>query len=133
MESKKNRIRKLRKENGHWEDNENTMQRMAIEYFKELYTKDPNLIPNQVLQLVNTCVTEEINEGLCKPFSNDEISDALFQIGPLKAPGMDRFPSRFFQRNWDVLKRDVTTAVKDFFATGVMPEGVNITSIVLNT
>jgi hypothetical protein len=131
MESKKNRIRKLRKENGHWEDNENTMQRMAIEYFKELYTKDPNLIPNQVLQLVNTCVTEEINEGLCKPFSNDEISDALFQIGPLKAPGMDRFPSRFFQRNWDVLKRDVTTAVKDFFATGVMPEGVNITSIVL--
>jgi len=27
-----------------------------------------------------------MNDALCKPFTDDEISDALFQIGPLKAP-----------------------------------------------
>jgi hypothetical protein len=29
----------------------------------------------------------------------DEISDALFQIGPIKAPGSDGLPTHFYQRN----------------------------------
>ena len=76
-------------------------------------------------------VTEEDNIKLCAPFSDKEISDALFQIGPLKAPGPDGFPARFFQKNWATLKDSVIAAVKDFFGTGVMPEGVNNTAIVL--
>jgi hypothetical protein len=72
-----------------------------------------------------------MNEDLCKEFSEEEISNALFQIGPLKAPGADGFPSRFFQRNWATLKEDVIRAVKEFFATRNMPDGVNDTIIVL--
>ena len=30
-------------------------------------------------------------------FSEEEISNALFHIGPLKAPGPDGLPARFFQ------------------------------------
>lgn len=30
-------------------------------------------------------------------FSDQEISDGLFQIGPLKAPGPDGFPACFFR------------------------------------
>jgi hypothetical protein len=37
----------------------------------------------------------------------------------------------FFQRNWEVLNKEVITAVKDFFETGVMPQGINETVIVL--
>jgi hypothetical protein len=32
-----------------------------------------------------------MNESLCKEFTEEEIGDALFQIGPLKAPGIDGF------------------------------------------
>lgn len=76
-------------------------------------------------------VTDEDNVKLCAPFTDKEIADALFQIGPLKAPGPDGYPARFFQRNWSTLKDDVLAAVKDFFRTGIMPEGVNSTCIVL--
>jgi hypothetical protein len=69
--------------------------------------------------------------ALCKEFSDEEISDALFQIGPLKAPGPDGMPTRFFQRNWGLMKREVIDAVKDFFAKGSIPEGLNDTTIVL--
>uniref|UniRef100_A0A8R7VBS1 Reverse transcriptase domain-containing protein n=1 Tax=Triticum urartu TaxID=4572 RepID=A0A8R7VBS1_TRIUA len=72
-----------------------------------------------------------MNVDICKPLTDQEISDALFQIGPLKAPGPDGFPARFFQRNWGVLKEDIIHAVKKFFHTGTMPEGVNDTVIVL--
>ena len=73
----------------------------------------------------------EMNEKLCEDFSDKEIADALFHIGPLKAPGPDRFPARFFQRNWGVLKDEIVPAVKEFFQTSFMPPGVNDATIVL--
>jgi hypothetical protein len=57
--------------------------------------------------------------------------DALFQIGPLKAAGVDGFPVRFYQRNWATLKIEVTNDVKLFFLTGPMPDGINNTAIFL--
>ena len=41
-------------------------------------------------------VTQDMNDRLCKDFTEEEIGDALFQIGPLKAPGPDGFPAHFF-------------------------------------
>ena len=49
----------------------------------------------------------------------------------MKAPGPDGFPAHFYQRNWDILKEDVVGAVKKFFADGIVPEGINDTTIVL--
>jgi hypothetical protein len=31
-------------------------------------------------------VTMEMNDVLCQDFTDEEIGDAMFQIGPLKAP-----------------------------------------------
>jgi hypothetical protein len=64
-------------------------------------------------------------------FSDEEIGDALFQIGPLKAPGVDGLPARFCQWNWGTMKEEVINAVKLFFVTGRFPEGANDTAIVL--
>jgi hypothetical protein len=72
-----------------------------------------------------------MNGKLCAPFSEKEIGDALFQIGPLKAPGSDCFPARFLQRNWGILRDHVVRAVQHFFEEGIMPEEVNDTAIVL--
>jgi hypothetical protein len=50
-----------------------------------------------VLPLVDPKISAKLNESLCKDFSEQEISDALFQVGPLKATGPDGFPVRFFK------------------------------------
>jgi hypothetical protein len=72
-----------------------------------------------------------MNGHLCKEFTDQEISDVLFQMGPLKAPGPDGFPARFFQRHWETLRDDVIHAVRKFFSNGIMPPGINDTAIVL--
>jgi hypothetical protein len=72
-----------------------------------------------------------MNDAVYKPFTNDEISDTLFHIGPLNAPEPDGFPAPFFQRNWEVLPEEVISAVRNFFDEGVMLEGVSNTSVVL--
>jgi hypothetical protein len=105
---------------------------MATDFFKNLFQADPAVRPDELLNLTKARVSQEMNESLCRDFTDQEIQDALFQMGPLtKAPGPDGFPARFFQRHWETLREDVTVAVRRFFMDGVMPPGINETAIVL--
>jgi hypothetical protein len=129
--ARRNRVCKLKQTSGNWVDDPACMKGMVMDYFQELYRKDTNVNPREVSDLFTCLVTDDMNQSLCKPFSEEEIGDALFQIGPLKAPGPNGFPARFFQRNWAILKMDVVKAVQKFFEDRQMPEGVNDTVIVL--
>lgn len=84
-----------------------------------------------LLRLVQRKMSVEMNEDLCKEFTEEEISDALFQMDPLKVLGSDGFPARFFQKHWSIVKADVVAAVQRFFWDGVLPRGMNDTAIVL--
>jgi hypothetical protein len=53
--------------------------------------------PQELWALYESKITPEMNDELCKTFTDHEIGDALFEMGPLKAPGPDGFPARFFQ------------------------------------
>jgi hypothetical protein len=128
---KKNKISKLRRSGGSWTEDMQEIGDMATDFFQQLYTRKDSVDPSALLDLFSPLVDAEMNEKLCAAFSEKEISDALFQIGPLKAPGLDGFPSRFLQRNWDLLREDIIKAVQAFFSSGVLPEQVNDTVIIL--
>jgi hypothetical protein len=129
--ARKNKIRKLRREDGTWCDQPAAMQEMVTDYFRQLYEAELFIALGEILNLMQNKVTTEMNEELCRPFTEAEISDALFQMGPLKAPGPDGFPARFFQKHWDIMKSDVLLAVQRFFQDGGLPLGINDTAIVL--
>jgi hypothetical protein len=129
--ARKNKITKLRKVDGTWVEDPNELKELLVAFFADLYRVDNEVNPRQVLSLVEPKVTQEMNEGLTEAFSDKEISDALFQMGPLKALGPDGFPARFYQRHWAIVKDDVVHAVRKFFHDGNMPEGINDTCIVL--
>jgi hypothetical protein len=129
--AKKNRIWKLKKVDGRIVDKQGDIEIEANQYFKEMYTKEKLVVPELIEELIEQKVDTEMNEKLTKEFSDEEISDALFQIGPLKAPGVDGFPARFFQRNWGMLKKEITAAVKINFSDGIMPEEINETVLVV--
>jgi len=113
--ARKNNIRKLRQDDGTWCTDQNTMKCMAINYFEQLFRKDEHINPQDIVDLLEPAVSAQANESLCNDYSDEEIGTALFQIGPLKAPGPDGLPARFFQRNWGLVKEDVIQAVKEFF------------------
>jgi hypothetical protein len=90
---KKNNIRKLKRSDGTWTSDTSEMENMATCFFQDLYSRDDNINPEVITDLIDRSITEDMNKDLCAPFSEKEISDALFQIGPLKAPGPDGFPA----------------------------------------
>ena len=129
--ARKNKITKLKNQNNTWCEYPKVLQTMAVGFFRDLYPADSNVDPSELTELMNTKITDDMNKALCRSFSAEEISDALFQMGPLKAPGPDGFPARFYQRHWEVLKNDVVAAVQKFFEDGILSSGINDTAIVL--
>jgi hypothetical protein len=115
--AKKNRVKRLRKDDGQVTQDKKEMEHMVTNFFKALYSADQVVWPGDVTQLFQPKISDGMNDELCKEFTVEEISNTLFQIGPLKAPGPDGFPVRFFQKNWDLLRDDVVRAVKGFFLT----------------
>jgi hypothetical protein len=104
---------------------------MTTSYSKELFTRDPALNSKALIAITKERVTNDMNVDMCKEFTDEEMRDAMFQIGPLKASGVDGFPARFYQRNWRTIKEKVINAVKLLFVTWSIPDGVNDTAIVL--
>jgi 23S rRNA G2069 N7-methylase RlmK/C1962 C5-methylase RlmI len=84
------------------------MEELTTKFFRELYA-NPDVQPDQVIDLFQPLITKDMNASLCKAFS-EEISNTLFQIGPMKALGPD-FSAHVFQRNWEVLRADVIASM----------------------
>ncbi|XP_030479434.1 uncharacterized protein LOC115696684 [Cannabis sativa] len=69
--------------------------------------------------------------ALLQSILDEEVKVAVFSMHPDKAPGPDGMGPGFFQHHWDIVGSDVTNLVKEFFATEVLPEGLNDTNLVL--
>jgi hypothetical protein len=88
----KKKIEKLQTQNGNLTADSVQMKAMATEYFSELYKADSAVQPTIITQTLEQKVNNANNEALCADFTDEEISFALFQIGPTKAPEPNGFP-----------------------------------------
>ena len=127
----KNRITKLRDDQGVWCEGTAYLNPLISNYFAGLFaTKidEPDLV---LLNKVVPRVTQAINDELMKPYTAEEVKKAVFSIGDMKAPGTDGFHAIFFKKCWhifgDVLTAEVLKAIND----KVIPEGWNDTVIIL--
>jgi hypothetical protein len=100
---KKNKINSLQNADGLVVDNQSELENMAKNYFEGMHKKEEYIFPEMIEELFDHKVDHDMNKHLIRDFTDDEIGDALFQTGPLKEPGADGFPARFFQGNWGIL------------------------------
>jgi hypothetical protein len=86
----------------------------TFETFEELYSEtqrtdiDPKEYP---LSLIPNLIKDDINNRLTKEVTQQEIKEALDQMNPDKAPGLDGFTARFYQQSWDIIKSDLTKMI----------------------
>ena len=72
-----------------------------------------------------------MNDDLIHDFTAHEVEQALNQMKPLTAPGLDGLPPIFFKSCWDIVGQDVIAASLTILNSGVMPENLNHTFISL--
>ena len=103
----------------------------AVEFFSRLYADEGEATRQwQLSGHIPTLTMEEV-EALAAQVTKDEVQNAVFQMSPLKAPGMDGIQALFFQKHWSVVGESLFLAIKDIFDGGSIDEAVCKTLIVL--
>lgn len=70
-------------------------------------------------------------EDLCKPVELAEVKEALFDMKPWKAPGVDGLQAGFYQKKWETVGPSVYEEVLRVFSGGKLDARMNATLISL--
>ncbi|OMO94054.1 reverse transcriptase [Corchorus capsularis] len=126
-----NKILRIKNEDGVWLEKEEGIMEGFCKFYENLFTSEGNRNWDHVLKAIPCLVSEEDNTELIKDVTDEEIVQAVFQMGMLKSPGPDGFNGLFYQHYWDVIGEDVKKMVRSFFHKGRMLREMNATEIVL--
>uniref|UniRef100_A0A803PEE7 RNase H type-1 domain-containing protein n=1 Tax=Cannabis sativa TaxID=3483 RepID=A0A803PEE7_CANSA len=67
--------------------------------------------PPHLQTMIQPMISDEINLELIRIPSATEIREVVWAMHPLKAPGPDGMPGKFYKDHWEIVGRDVTAAV----------------------
>ena len=122
---RRNRIEGLQNANGEWQENQEDVESIILEYFKGIFKSDQPSNFKASLNAINHRVSPEMNESLTVEFKAEEVWRALKQMHPTKALGPDGMSPIFFQQYWDIVGSEVISCVLNTLNSGVMPCGIN--------
>ncbi|RVW93866.1 Transposon TX1 uncharacterized 149 kDa protein [Vitis vinifera] len=123
-------IKELENERGLVLKNAESITEEILHYFEKLYT-NPTGESWGVEGLDWSPISEESALRLESPFTEEEISKAIFQLDRDKALGPDGFTIAIFQECWDVIKEDLVRVFAEFHRSGIINQSTNASFIIL--
>ena len=131
---RRNRILQIKNDEEVWLLNPKDVDLCINQYFKTLYAQPQNL-ENDIFTQLNDIPIPKILEDqaaqLDQPILDEEIFQALHQMGSLKTPGPNGIPTAFYQKCWTTVQHDIINMVKAFFHSGYILKSLNHTYITL--
>ncbi|CAA7404785.1 unnamed protein product [Spirodela intermedia] len=90
-------------------------------YFETLLKVKQTLGNMEWLDYIPKCVSQEQNDGLCCPPDNEEIKKTLFGMKIDNAPRPDDMGVNSFIAYWDIVRKDLCEAIKEFLCKSIPP------------
>ena len=94
---RKNLIKKLKSSSDSWVEGNDNLKPLIRDYFHGLFTSDMGVVDQGLLNSVKPVVTVDMTNMLLAEYTREDVRQALFQIGDLKAPGPDGFMLSFLK------------------------------------
>lgn len=89
---------RVKNSEGEWIEGHDTVMAEIHRHFSEVYKADDYTSNYEMLELIPSLVSAEMNEILVVGVSEVDIRGAVFSLGANKAPGPDGFNGMFFQK-----------------------------------
>ncbi|XP_057444772.1 uncharacterized protein LOC130737018 [Lotus japonicus] len=109
---KRNKIEALSNDEGVVITNPHTLRCMAVEFFRHLYTSSGDTVTYHIRDAFPQLPEDELRD-ISKPLLAEEIKQAAFSMGALKAPGPDGLNPLFFQSQWHVIEQSVVNFIHE--------------------
>ncbi|KAL9688497.1 hypothetical protein QQ045_032919 [Rhodiola kirilowii] len=129
-----NNIARLIDDSGHETTDPERIKDIITQHYKGFFSQSHSISQQEILynlRCVQRKVTEQQNDILTAPDTEQEITRALFQLHPSKAPGKDGFNAAFFQNCWPIVKRDFIADCLNFLNDDSISTEANATLITL--
>ncbi|KAL6334623.1 hypothetical protein AAG906_019476 [Vitis piasezkii] len=123
-------IKSLISERGETLNNIEVISEEIVNFFGNLYSK-PEGDSWKIEGIDWAPISEESAIWLDRPFSEEEVRMAVFQLNKEKAPGPDGFTLAVYQECWDVIKEDLMRVFFEFHTKGVINQSTNATFIAM--
>lgn len=131
VRKRRNNIEALKAENGEWIYDHGRMVNLVERFYSNLYQEE-NMNHVQLHFDVGYPVIEERSRlRIGRDIEAYEVKEAVFAMGPLKAPGPDGLNPLFFQSQWNIIGNSVINLVQHLFTHPEDLLSVNGTNIVL--
>ena len=92
----RNRIVGLHDAAGNWITEDNGVEKVAIDYFEDLFSTTSPSEFDSFLTEVTPGITPQMNQRLLRIATEDEVKEALFMMHPEKTAGPDVMTTLFF-------------------------------------
>lgn len=102
----------------------------AVDYFYNLY-KAPIGKKAEMGPVGFKRLNSQLSLWLEREVTSDEIKRCVWDCDGSKSPGPDGFNFKFYKLAWDFIAEDLFDLITEFFRTGSMPKGVNLSYITL--
>jgi hypothetical protein len=100
-------------------------------HFTNLFTTSNPLIDSEMLDLFSPIISVEENVILSSIPTEEEVVEALSNLGSTKAPRPDGFIALFYRKYWDFVKIEVLQSIWKFFQNNSLTRNQNHSFIAL--
>lgn len=117
-------------------DTQKELESHILAFYSLLYTRDDQVEEDMearadCLQYVQRKVTDEHNQELLRPITQEEVDTVVQQLPSGKAPGVDTIPAEFYQILWEDIKLDIFNFTVEAIQQAHINEELNVSKIAL--
>ncbi|GJS48187.1 RNA-directed DNA polymerase, eukaryota, reverse transcriptase zinc-binding domain protein [Tanacetum coccineum] len=103
-----------------------------VEHFKKFIGSKHEVQPLESTEVdFDIVLNKEEANAMIGQVTDEEIKEAIFDIDCNKASGPNGYTSGFFKKAWNIVRKEVCLAIKDFFLNGKLLGEINATIIAL--
>ncbi|KAK6791450.1 hypothetical protein RDI58_010531 [Solanum bulbocastanum] len=124
-------IHKILKDDDEWIQGDEHIAQAACEYFQDIFTGEEKLIDETYMKYIPRMVNKDQNDRLKALPSMYELKEAVYSMNPNSAAGPDGMNGYFFQKCWDIIKKDLLAVIHAFFNGQMIPKYISHACLVL--